>query len=408
MQQGEAPSFPLETFEKIIDSFSESDDKSPLLICSLVCRTWVRRSRYHYFRKFHAWEEEACISLLQMISEPYTSITASTIRELDVGEHQYRDRPWVVKYFPLLLKALPGVEALSLSHINYNASSSYELIQPSGRVLHGFPPQLPWPSVTSLTFTGCCFQSFRQLFVVLNRFSSLEDLTLEHLVFVDQNCGTLRPNFAEDRRVPHLTCLKRLRLDDIPLSSSQDRFHFWFVYPLTNVEVLSVRMPKGLHGWKMLKQMLYGLRKSLVELELRESCDLYGDPGGYDLELGLYSVHTIVFSGIRHRRSDGPRHLRASMIPTIFFQIRDSPDLERVIFDVDDRDVIAAMEELKAPIKAIEWALHQKPVLDGVKELIVRTNHQSWVLAVHASVIDKLFERLVKKGIAVKMESSRR
>ncbi|KAK0482497.1 hypothetical protein IW261DRAFT_1034406 [Armillaria novae-zelandiae] len=346
-----------------------------------------------------------------MISEPYASIVASVIRELDIGEHRRRDGPWVVRHLPLLLKALPGVEALSLSRVNYHDSSSYELIQPSGRVLHGFPPQFPWPSITSLTFTECCFQSFRQLFVVLNQFPPLEDLTLEHLVFVDQNCGTLQPNFGEDRRVPHLTRLRRLRLDDVPLNSSQDQFHFWFVYPMTAVEVLSVRMPRALHGWKMLKQMLYGLRRSLVELELRESCDSYGDPAIFDLKLELYRVHTITFSGIRRRRNDGPQRPRASMIPIIFYQISKSRALTRVIFDVDDRDVSAAMEELKVPSNAIDWALHQKPVFAGVKELVIRTHDQSWVPTIDgakALAIDMLFERLVKKGITVKMESSPR
>ncbi|KAK0196661.1 hypothetical protein F5146DRAFT_1116142 [Armillaria mellea] len=405
MRPGEAP-LSLEIFEKIIDYYSELDDKSTLLDCSHVCRAWVKRSRYHYFRKVSVYREERSISLLHMISEPRTSIVSSTIRELDVREHRKRNGSWVVRCLPLLLKALPGIKGLSLSCADYKPSSAYEFTQPSGRVLHRFPPQSLQSGITSLVFTSCCFQSLRQLSVVLNQFPSLEALVLEDLVFVDQSPGTLQPNFGEDRRVPHLARLKRLRIDTIPLNSSQDRLFFWFLYPMASVEMLSVQMPKELHGWKMLKQMLFGLRNSLLELELWESCDLYGDPNVPDLELKLSRVRTIIVSGIRPRRSDGSRTLKASMIPAIFYNIRESCELERVIFEVEDGDFIAAMEELKVPSKAIDQVLQQRTIFSSMKELVIRAKNQSRLrtVPIEGGETDKLFEHSVGRGVTLKME----
>lgn len=164
-------------------------------------------------------------------------------------------------------------------------------------------------------------------------------------------------------------------------------------------------MLKSLHDWVMLKRMLTGLRNLLVKLELWESCDLYGDCTIFDLGLDLFHVRTIVFSGMRHRISDALRKLKASMIPTLFYQVLKGRDLENIIFDVEDADVFAAMEELKLPCKAIDWELSRKWLtFSNLKELVIRTNGQSGTLAEHVPGVDPFFQRTTGRGIVLRME----
>ncbi|KAK0463681.1 uncharacterized protein EV420DRAFT_1519479 [Desarmillaria tabescens] len=338
-------------YETIIDFCAEFEDRSTLLSCSLVCRSWVRRSRHHYFRTTYINSAERANSFLQLIFGPITSINSPEIRGLILGMNRGCVQDWFCEWLPELLRVLPGVTALSFSLANHEIHTALEVHpMPSGRDEGVFmaPFNLLPDSLrmTTLKLAKCHFFSLRQLFFVLSQFRLLEDLTLEQLRFKNTEPDTFIPDFGVYRYIQHLVYLKRLRIDTLALKSSRGEVSSYFAFAMPSVEALSLRMPGTKHEWLIMQQLLHGLRGSLVEVEWRECGDMEGDWSSLDsLQLNLLHVRAIYFSGIWRQSLDKFGRPPKSSVPLVLYRICGARELKDILLDVVDPDFVAAMND---------------------------------------------------------------
>ncbi|SJL00899.1 uncharacterized protein ARMOST_04213 [Armillaria ostoyae] len=362
----------------VIDCCAEFGDPSTLLICSFICRSWAQRSRQRYFRTTHISGAAQAKSFLHLISEPMSFIKFSEIQALVLGKDQGCVHDWCWHWLPVLLEMLPSVKALTFSMANHEIHSAFEVHpMPSGRdegvfvaPINLIPASL---RMTTLKLAGCHFFSLRQLFLVLSQFRLLEDLTLERLQFKNLEPDTFLPNLGVYKYVQHLVYLKRLRVDFLALKSSRGEVSSYIVFAMPSVEVLSLRMPKTKDEWLMMQQLLHGLRGSLLELEWRECGDMRGDWNNVNLGLNVFRVRTMSFSGIRQQWLDRSGRPPKSMIPLILYQICDGQHLRSVIFNVQDPDVVVAMNDFLC--RAIDKALGGR-AFSKLSQLVIRVKDQ--------------------------------
>lgn len=306
---------------------------------------------------------------------------------------------------------LPSVKALTFSMTNHEVHSAFEVHpMPSGRDEGVFvaPINLVPASfrMTTLKLAGCHFFSLRQLFLVLSQFTLLEDLTLERLRFKNLEPDTFISNIGVYKYVQHLVYLKRLRVDILPLKSSRGEVSSYIVFAMPSVEVLSLRMPKTKDEWLMMQQLLHGLRGSLVELEWRECGDMRGDWSDINLGFNVFRVRTICFSGIRQQWLDRCGRPPKSMIPLILYQVREGHDLKSVIFNIQDPDVVVAMNDFLC--RAIDKALGGR-AFSKLSQLVIRAKEQSFGMTRDLPMqcrtwIQSVFPLAYGRGVDLKVE----
>ncbi|KAK0211152.1 hypothetical protein DFS33DRAFT_354247 [Desarmillaria ectypa] len=409
----------LHLYETIIDFCAEFEDKTTLLSCSLVCRSWVRRSRHHYFRTTYIRNAEKAESFLQLIFGPISSISPAETRALILGMNRGCVQDWFCDWLPKLLRTLPGVTALSFSLANHEIHTALKVHpMPSGRDEGVFmaPFNLLPDSLrmTTLKLAKCHFFSLRQLFFVLSQFRLLEDLTLEQLRFRNMEPDTFIPNFGVYKYVQHLVYLKRLRVDTLALKPSRGEVSSYFAFAMPSVEALSLRMPGTKHEWSIMQQLLHGLRGSLVEVEWRGCGDMEGDWSSLDsLQLKLIHVRVIYFSGIWRQSLDKFGRPPKSSVPLILYHICGACKLRGVLLDIADPDFVAAMNDTLC--SAIDKGL-ARPAFSNLDQLVIRTDGQSTGITnltvilpqLWASWIAERFPLAGSRGITLKVEQVHR
>ncbi|KAK0482499.1 hypothetical protein IW261DRAFT_1034370 [Armillaria novae-zelandiae] len=397
--------------EIVIDCCAEFEDPSTLLVCSFICRSWARRSRQHYFKTTHISSAAQARSFLPLISDPMSFIKFSEIQALVLGKDQGCVHDWCWHWLPVLLEVLPSVKALTFSMADHEIHSAFEVhSMPSGRDEGVFvaPISLVPASLrmTTLKLVGCHFFSLRQLFLVLSQFTLLEDLTLERLRFKNLEPDTFVSNIGVYKYVQHLVYLKRLRVDFFALKSSRSEVSSYVAFMMPSVEMLSLRMPRTKDEWLMMQQLLHGLRGSLVELEWRECGDMRGDWNNINLGLNVFRVRAICFSGIRQQWLDRSGIPPKSMIPLILYQVYEGHDLRNVIFNVQDPDVVVAMNGFLC--RAIDKALERR-AFSKLKQLVIRVKEQRIGMTralpmQYRAWIQSAFPLAYGKGIGLKVE----
>lgn len=111
--------------EDIIDNVSGPDDIETLLTCSLVSKTWLRRSRQRMFRRVFIPDEAELGAFTDLCAAPLASIP-DYVQELVLGRNA---RGTVMKLehdqLATLLTLLPGISDLTLINILWHTNEAY-------------------------------------------------------------------------------------------------------------------------------------------------------------------------------------------------------------------------------------------------------------------------------------------
>ncbi|KAF9049341.1 hypothetical protein BDZ89DRAFT_1154617 [Hymenopellis radicata] len=172
--------------------------RKDLFNCSLVCKAWVRRTRFHLF------------STTQIVSKPLSY----SERLISLLSHPNATLKPVVRVLHLasladcqvarLLQQLPALTEVRLVNIEI---SSPCVSSPKFPIMTFFPSQ---NSITALTLFNCQLPALGVFFATLNQCPSLELLVLDRIKFV----GAVIPR---KRSLSSTLKVGTLRGDDIPL-----------------------------------------------------------------------------------------------------------------------------------------------------------------------------------------------
>lgn len=182
---------PLELTDKIIDCLLADD--AALRACSLVCRAFLRRSRYHRFRY---------VNLNQRTSEKFENLLNTSpdigayVRELHVSTSTFERPPtWVDERLPRIASRLSAVASLHLKgNGEYRAAPFYHL-----------------SSVRELHMTHCEVYTMNEFASIIGSFQDLEVVCCRD-VLVGRS-QTLDANPAKLKRAPRVLEFSSCRLD---------------------------------------------------------------------------------------------------------------------------------------------------------------------------------------------------
>ena len=156
------PTFPIELIEAIIDHFHS--DKTSLKACSLVCKAWTSRARFHLF---------ACLKLRRRDVETFINSSsriniAHVVRHLRLrvsGGFWVTDSdPWD-EIIPRLVD-FHNVRHLGLFDLTLGSSKSSICLALVGQFAHIVDLRLTrveWPSFASIALVICAFPSLETL-----------------------------------------------------------------------------------------------------------------------------------------------------------------------------------------------------------------------------------------------------
>ncbi|KAJ7591889.1 hypothetical protein C8J56DRAFT_1131173 [Mycena floridula] len=153
-----APVFPQEIFNLIIAQFAK--DREALFSCSLVCHDWTVETRSYLFRSMTFLRDRNATDVFFASVSP--EILARNIRTLNIMDSIIRHRN-----DNFIKKLLEKLEPSFLVFINFSSLSLDSINN--------------FPSLTTLSMTGCHFQDSSQLMKLVCSYPMLETLSLRDI-----------------------------------------------------------------------------------------------------------------------------------------------------------------------------------------------------------------------------------
>ncbi|TCD62343.1 hypothetical protein EIP91_007041 [Steccherinum ochraceum] len=183
----------MELTDKVIDSLH--DDFATLNRCGLVCRSFLRRARYHRFR---------LVSLNQRSGARFDRLLNASpdigahVREMHVSVSTFERPPtWVDNLLPLMAPKMPNLVSV---HLQGNG----EFRAPSFTALH---------SVRELYFTHCEVHSMNDFITILGSLSNLQVCVLRDVLIAGDQVLTF--NTPKVKKAPKLLEFSSVRLDSV-------------------------------------------------------------------------------------------------------------------------------------------------------------------------------------------------
>lgn len=195
------PSFPPEITDLIIDEialFKPPQAGRLLVACSLVCRSWLIRTRYHLFRKVWLLSRRSR-TFVAIVSSPLSTIVPC-VRYLHLDADSYYNDgasdelrgtcEWLLTTLPAI-RALSHIEHLRMTWINFAKLTKYG--QPTGRIFDGFK----FPNLEELFLYHCHFMTLQELAEALSH-PHLKRISLNNVsVSTMGNLTAVAPSFAK-------------------------------------------------------------------------------------------------------------------------------------------------------------------------------------------------------------------
>ncbi|EMD39708.1 hypothetical protein CERSUDRAFT_112012 [Gelatoporia subvermispora B] len=309
------PTLPPELTDRILDHLE--GDRQALANCGLVCRTWLPRSRYHFFRelKLTSKNTKQLVQLLRdgpAIGQHVSHLAIVTLRE-DNSE-------WHVDLLPKVLPSLPNVTTLELRGRGAYQSKNFKDIAP----------------VTSLKFHACEFAALKDVTTLLCAFPRLDTLTIE---------STLIARGEED---PSLTDTYRPPIKNITVMSSAlnpEPFVNWLVSGgvhegFESLTLLPIQKPALIPVGKFIKSAGPSLKHFEIAL-LEVGPEMFTDIFEEHFSLSHCTMlRSIAFaSPFEYAMAFQTGHASFSWIASMLSQVT-SRDLEEVSFTVYPPDTI--------------------------------------------------------------------
>src|ERR1700722_8251241 len=121
-----SPRLPMELCDILIDNCytfpNDTVTQSTLRACSLTCKAFLPRTRYHLFSQVNLTSSDGANSFLDIISSANSSIPCTYVRRLVIGIFYWKghfEAPWVNKALVILAARLTEVTELSVSGIRW-------------------------------------------------------------------------------------------------------------------------------------------------------------------------------------------------------------------------------------------------------------------------------------------------
>ncbi|KAJ7592002.1 hypothetical protein C8J56DRAFT_1046371 [Mycena floridula] len=180
-----APVFPQEIFNLIIAQFAK--DREALFSCSLVCHDWTVETRSYLFRSMTFSRDRNASDVFFASVSP--EILARNIRTLNIMDSiiRRRDDDFIKKLLEKLEPSFVFLQSLTRLQLVFIDFSSLSLDSISN-----------FPSLTTLSMTGCHFQDLSQLMKLVCSYPTLETLSLRDISWKAQR------NDYKPANAPHM------------------------------------------------------------------------------------------------------------------------------------------------------------------------------------------------------------
>lgn len=158
------PSLPPEITDRIIDHLH--GDLQSLRQCSLVCKVWLPRSRYHYFHSVILGNQSTCRRFVRLLDD--NPNVGYCVKELKI--FIYFEQPsWLASILPYIARRLPSVARLHLG----------------GNGLYQALWFRHFNSVQELYMSSCTFESINEFIALLCYLPSLKDMYCSNVLVGD-------------------------------------------------------------------------------------------------------------------------------------------------------------------------------------------------------------------------------
>ncbi|KIM86665.1 hypothetical protein PILCRDRAFT_815901 [Piloderma croceum F 1598] len=317
---------PSELADTIIDCLH--DDSRALASCSVVCRAWLPRSRFHLFE--HILLEPSRLQLFDLLDSPLSTI-APYVRclHLEEGRGRYSYEPeWLNKALPRLA-VFTAVESLEVDLARFDL---LETETTRGLVSN-------FRMLRNLHFWHVKFRTFSQLVDVLGECPHLEHISFDCLFYQDK-WDTPHEGHPEIKNSLPTSCAQRipLHLRTFDLGSCEkNAILYWLLSGNSCLVINTLRLRTVcLEETRAIGAFVRTLGPSLEHLEINFAVSFEGDVEkafcrNVDLA-GLIQLRSLHLSGLvmysQYRSST-----YVGWVSILLSQIT-SMHIEEVVFDV--------------------------------------------------------------------------
>lgn len=172
------PVLPTEVWECVIDHLAYAMLSQALKNCTLVCKAWFPRSRYHYFRRVFLREQKRVVRLAELVKTSPIHGKALLQVLFKGGQHpggQHKPIPEFGTFAAMLARRLPNLRQIGITYADWQPATFHPQI---------FVHLSAFTSVTQLTLYSSVFSSvdvFGRLVCSLPNLSAIATFDLTFL-----------------------------------------------------------------------------------------------------------------------------------------------------------------------------------------------------------------------------------